>query len=319
MLSTNSEIKIPTLFGLGLLVVGLIGGVWLVTQSKTGMWQTKASTTATPKNIALVNLADTSATVMWQTDEETTGFIQAGVSGSLDLTFRDERDLKIPQPHRLHFVTLTNLAPNTVYYYKLSSPPSLYPKDPLSFRTLAPLSPSSSQPVIGTVLDADLPVSEAFVSLEIPGVYKTAAITKLGGSFILPTTQLRSSTTEEIFDINKTQAKTTLTVFNLDKSSRVNLTLPLSQNQLPPIRLGQDLDFGQTQASPAADLTASDLNSDGVINSVDSSIVLKNFGKDKIFKGADLNHDGVVDEKDLQIINQFTLKTFPSPSPGLKE
>lgn len=154
--------------------------------------------------------------------------------------------------------------------------------------------------------------------MEIPGIQKSAAITKLGGSFILPTAQLQTIS-GEIYNVEEISTTTTLTVFNAEKSARVSLKLPLKDNQLPPITLGQDLDLTVKEASPTPNLTIYDLNNDGTINAVDTSIILKSIKNKSYLKKADLNTDGKVDEKDLQTINQFTLKILPSPASESKE
>lgn len=305
----HSKATIPTLLGLAILILGLAGGVILATKPGLLGLQTKAAPTSTPTNINIVNISDTSASVCWQTDQLISGFIQADTNpNNRKMVFQDDRDLQGPQNHKLHFVTLIKLSPNTVYYFKIKSGSSTYPTgDPLSFKTEPSAISFSHQPIIGIVLDSNLqPVDEAIITLQIPGTQKLATITKAAGNFILPLTQIKIE--------DHTQA--TLSAFNTQASSQVLLTLPLKDQTLTPITLGKDLDLAFKIASPTATEPQYDLNGDGVINSLDRSIVLKSFGplrpeasKNPQNRGADLNRDGIVDQKDLDIIDHLIPKS----------
>ena len=80
-------------------------------------------------------------------------------------------------------------------------------------------------------------------------------------------------------------------------------------NPLRPIKIGETLDLTVNQPtdkltvtpsiSSNPDLVKYDLTGDGIINSSDYAIVLRNFGKNPQNKRADLNLDGLVDQKDL--------------------
>lgn len=293
----DSEVKIPTLLGISILVAGIILGVFLVVRNQ--ILDSKASQVVTPKEIKVVNVGGNSASVYWQTDEKAQAFIQAGTVESLGSTFRDDRDIATPQPHRYHFVTLTNLLPETTYYYKITSGKFIYPiGKPLSFKTAASQKPTGLQPLIGTVItSAKEPVDEALITLDIPGNQPLATITKLGGSFILPLNQIKID--------NPTVVK--LVAFDGTRGSQVKINLPLKVSTLPPITLGEDIDLSALIPSPSPSpsvFSRFDLNEDGVVNAPDLSIVIKNRGKNPKDKRADLNGDGVVDQKDINLINQ---------------
>ncbi|MFC1726444.1 fibronectin type III domain-containing protein [candidate division KSB1 bacterium] len=64
----------------------------------------------------IVGLSDDRATIFWKTDESSSSVIEYGTD-SLDLnTSKSELDLK-----QSHNITITNLLPNTKYYYRISS------------------------------------------------------------------------------------------------------------------------------------------------------------------------------------------------------
>ncbi|MBI4037266.1 fibronectin type III domain-containing protein [Candidatus Daviesbacteria bacterium] len=296
----NVEIKIPTLLGLGVLLIGLLVGVALV--AKPQFLTSRAAVSAVPKNITVVNLSGTTASIYWQTEQETTGFVKLGTTTTTDQTFTDDRDSGVPKPHLLHFVTLTNLSPNTTYYYKVTAGSTIYPtKAPLTFQTVTDTPLSDNQPIIGTALNADLtPASEAVITLKLPNA-TLATITKMAGNFILPLANLSSFTAT---------TSATLTIFDFQKSSKVQIQLP-STSILPPITLGEDLDLTPKVASPTSTRAKYDLNGDGVVNSLDLAIILKNLGKNPKIKQADLNEDGVVDQKDVNLMNKAISQTVP--------
>ncbi len=308
----GSKIRIPTLLGLGVLVVGMVAGIFLTTQKQAALFKTRAAISAAPKNITVTNISDTSASIYWQTDEDAPGFIQVGSSSSLDLTFKDDRDSGPPQSHRLHFVTISGLTPNTTYYYKINSGSAIYPSgDPATFKTADSQAVSNLQPLVGTIIDSTMqPVTEALVVLSIPGAQNLATISKVSGNFILPLKEIRNTDLKQM-GLPEGSTTATLTVFNSQSKSLINLQLPLSNSVLQPITLGQDLNLIPTPASPAATQNKYDLNGDGVINSLDMSILLKNFGKNPKNKAADLNADGVVNQKDVDLLNKFIPRVSP--------
>lgn len=306
----NKEIKIPTLIGLTVLTIGLGIGVFLTTNQQ--ILKSRASANFEPKNVTIINITDNSTAISWKTTEPTSGFVQAGTTSSLGLTFKDERDQELPQPHLLHFVTLTNLSPNTTYYYKINSGSSLYPtKETLTFRTISPIPANNLQPLVGTVLQEDkTPASEALITLEVPGAQTLATISKKGGNFILPLTQLKSEDLTQSWQTLPASARIKITDGRL--TSILNFKLTSAQNFLPPIILGQNQDITPQEPSSTSS-SKYDLNGDGIINSLDLSEVLKNVGPSKSPKNmkADLNNDGKVDQEDVSIISKSISKIYP--------
>ncbi|RJP47237.1 MAG: hypothetical protein C4584_00700 [Armatimonadetes bacterium] len=306
----KSEIRIPTLLGLGVLLSGMIVGVLLITSRQ--IFTSQASKSYIPQIVTLANISANSFSVYWQTDQPTIGFVQAGPTTQLNLTFTDTRDAQVPGEHQLHLVTLKNLTPNTTYYYKISSGSIIYPEgQPLSFTTPAETVSNDQQPLVGTVLDSTMqPVTEALVTLEIPGAHPLAAVTKIAGNFILPLTDVRHKETGENMSLDKLiNAK--LTIFDTIKTSNTTIPLPLVNSILPPVILGGEINLNVPVASPSAATSIYDLNGDGVINSLDLSIILKNAGKNPQDRRTDLNRDGIVDEKDIEIINKLIPQVRP--------
>lgn len=312
----SGVIKIPTLIGLGVLLVGLAGGVYLTTQNQ--ILKTRAAASFAPKNVNVYNLSASSAAIFWQTDEAVTGFVQfVQAETSEKSIYRDDRDVNTPQPHKLHFVTLTNLTPNTTYSYQIYSGEIIYPNTPATFTTLSPTETLNWNPVVGIILNADnRPADEALIVLELANAQKQATVTKMGGNFIMPLSNLRTADLLKIFSGNNTPHKAKLIISSPQSSSRVSIFVPSENPSLPPVILGKDADLTQnsTHQKPtttpiSVEIQKYDLNSDSIINATDISIILKNFGdiKNNASVSAekqkmDLNKDGAIDQKDVNLI-----------------
>ncbi|MDO8429489.1 MAG: fibronectin type III domain-containing protein [Candidatus Daviesbacteria bacterium] len=272
--------KIPTLLGLGVLVAGLTTGVILVSTNQ--IFQSQASPTFEPLGVEVSNISDTQATISWSTQSPISGFIKASKESSLDQSYKDDRDESAPENHQSHFVTIRNLTPKTTYYFKIQSGTTLYPStDPLTFTTAAEVLTQNLLPIIGQVLTPDyLPADDVILLLNIPGGQKLASITKSGGSFILPLAQLLTEDLSTNFLLSETQTIAELFIVSPSGKSKVELELPLSDSEIPPIVIGQDQILASDESTATPTPTPKlDVNDDGVINSVDRIISQQNAGK----------------------------------------
>jgi hypothetical protein len=84
------HLRIPTLIGLGILLVGLVGAVLLVQQQQ--QLTSRASQAApTPRNVSVSNITDQSFTVSWITDSAASGFVALEREGTVQRVL-DDRD-----------------------------------------------------------------------------------------------------------------------------------------------------------------------------------------------------------------------------------
>jgi hypothetical protein len=309
----NSEIKIPTIFGLGVLLVGLAAGTLLVNGNIN--FNLRAQEGENPLGLAVTNVSGTSASIYWQTKNPVSGYVKAGTTTSLGLTFLDDRDLQKPQDHQIHFVTLTNLSPATTYYFKLGLNGESYPPGNkfLSFKTATSITPQNLEPLTGSVVDKNIqPISEALVNLEIPGAQTLSTVTRVGGNFFISLNTIRNRQTNQNFKLEEnTEAR--LIIISPDLTSKINFKLSVQNPVLPPVVLGQDLELVSQLASPSPTIRTInyDINQDGVVNSLDRNVILKNRGKNPKQKESDLNGDNVVDQKDLNQFDQY-LQALPT-------
>lgn len=300
-----SKLRIPTILGLALVLVGLFAGVFLVLQNQSIL--TQASADQLPQDIIVSNIENTRATITWQTKSITSGFVTYGINSSSEQTAIDDRDSSLPKSYHTHHVTLNNLTPETTYQFKIISGKSA---SEIQKFTTAPQSPQNNlSPIIGIVIDKDQTLDDAIAYFLIAGTITQSSPVK-NGNFLLPLSQVRTQDLSSIF-IPKNDTIGKITVIAPNGSSNVLVRLSDLNGPIGPIKLGETIDLtinqspsiNQPTPTPTTtanpDLSLFDLSGDGIINSSDYAVVLRNFGKNPQNKRADINSDGVVDQKDL--------------------
>lgn len=300
------KFKIPTLLGLGVIIVGIIAGVFLVVKEQ--IFLSQAATNLTLQNITLSNLTDDSATISWQTSTPIASFITFGQTSPDEQTILDDRDTNLPtgkpKAYSIHYVTIKNLLPKTTYQYKIVSGKIL--SEINKFTTAAPLnSQTGFRPIIGSVLDEDKPLNEGVAYLSIADTATLSSLIKDTGNFLIPLSQIRKADLSDTYPLTE-DTTIKLTVISAKGSVNALFKFKTSDNTLPALKIGQDVDLTTQTQKPAIpsdeELNIYDLNNDGKINAADNAIILQNFGKNPQNKKADLNKDGVVDQKDLDLI-----------------
>lgn len=285
------KFRIPTLLGLTLILLGLGSGIYLVLQQQITL--TRAAPDVLPQNIQLTNVSDEGVTLSWTTSSVTIGFVTFGKSRAEEQTVTDDQDLASPKMRTLHYVNIKNLTPDTTYQYKIKS--GKITTKPASFKT-APVNVAQNnfQPIIGSVINGDQPLKEGIVYLTIDRAIVQSALIKELGNFIIPINSIRTSegTLVKIEVISQEERKGSAT-FVLSNSSE----------PIGPLKLGQDLDFSTEPKALGISVNKFDLNGDGIVNSKDYSLVLKNLNKVLKDSKFDLNSDKKVDKKDLEIIS----------------
>lgn len=312
----KKKIKIPTIFGLTLLLIALALGV-VVFYYQEDINQKKLAAFS-PKNIALVNVTDKSAAITWQTDTKVIGEVIYGPDNNLEKTQSDDRDLNKSFSSRLtHFVTLKNLKSNTKYYYKIKSKNFTYPETIQEFITSPQINTQAAnqllKPIIGTIVDTSLePIDESVIFLKINGASTLASFSTHVGNFIIPLKNLLTSDLKQPFAFEN-NIDATLEIRRGNQQSIVDITIPLKDKTLTAIQMGRNINLKEYIVSSSAQLKSQpkidpklkfDLNGDKKINSVDLSIVTQNFGKNPKIKEADFNRDGIVNQKDIELVKK---------------
>lgn len=253
--------RIPTLFGLGVLIIGIFTTTFLV---RSGViFESKASPAETPKNIRVTNISATSFTVSYITDASVIGSINFGKDKNFGLTALDERD---PEgkiiPHVIHHLTLKNLAPKTSYFFDILSGQNTFLNNSLPFEVTTGETirekPSSQSSLAGNVILPDAgKLNEGIVYAALENGQTISALIKENGSFSLPLSLLRTANLSSYFPFSE-DTVINLLVTNGTLESHILLS-PAQTTLIPTITLSYDYDFTVTKnpiASRSGKLTS---------------------------------------------------------------
>src|SRR3989344_361432 len=178
------EIKIPTLIGVLVAIGGLVSGMYLLRGSLRSVLF--ASAEETPKEVRVVNIADTSFTVTWITDKTTTGFVQYGEgSKAPDLVVSDDRDQEKGEvgSYFTHYVTIKALKPGEEYGFKIGAKGQVYKL--MTGVTIADT--PAADVAYGQVARANGdPAEGAIVYLRVETGSPLATLVKSSGSWVIP-------------------------------------------------------------------------------------------------------------------------------------
>jgi hypothetical protein len=192
------EKQIPTLLGLGVLLVALVAGMVLL-GGDTGVFAPRATPQTTPKNIKFTNVTDTGFTASFLTDDKVAGFIKYGTAADkLTSQASDDRDQLSGTvgEYQQHHITVRGLQPNTNYYFLLGTGTrSTFDNSgaPFTLKTAARGgAPSAAKTVYGSVVtDAGTPADGAIVYVALEGVGEMSSLVKSSGSWAIPLSNAR--------------------------------------------------------------------------------------------------------------------------------
>lgn len=190
--------KILAALALILLLSGVAFSVYLVSQ-KTNFFS-KASSSESPQQVKVTNLSDNSFTISWVTGKKVPGFISWGPSEKLGKTTMDDRDINNPSPRFTHHITLKDLDPKTIYYYKINSGSVTLGNQGKSFaQETAPVSvstPPLAEPIYGAINKKDGGVpGEALVYINIGEGTPLSSFTRGDGKWLIT---LNNSRTKDL-------------------------------------------------------------------------------------------------------------------------
>lgn len=190
--------QFPTLIGLTILVIALVGGIYLV-GSGGGVFNPRATPQTTPKKIKLTNVTNNSFTVSFLTDESVSGFVKYGTEAEkLNSQASDDRDQLSGSvsDFQTHHITVRGLKPNTTYYYLLGTGRgSTFDNNGAAFTvktTQQGGSPPAAKTVYGSVLNpAGAPADGSLVYVAIEGVGEMSSLVKSSGSWAISLSNAR--------------------------------------------------------------------------------------------------------------------------------
>lgn len=220
-------------------------------KTKTSFFS-KASTGPEPKEMQITNLADNSFTISFLTTAEVASFIQYGTSETLESTANDDRDSSGPSPRSTHHITLKNLDPDTIIFYKISSGGKTFQqKTAPKVKDTPPL----PQPVFGKIVG-----KEAIVYLKIAGGEKLSSYTRENGNFLIT---LNNARTEDLSNYLEPKAGDNLEITIVSENGQVSKTEKYTAENKPLSDI-----ILNSQPQPDNNQTV-DLNGDGVVNIFD--------------------------------------------------
>lgn len=304
--SIFTKLRIPTLLGLAIIILGTAAGVYGVLRQETTNSNVYAQ--EIPQNIVITNVTQESVTVSWQTPVPTLGYITFGKNSTNEQTALDERDKESTKQHKLHYVNLQGLDPEATYQFKIVSG-RFVSQESLRLTTAATdVSQNGFKPVIGNVVLEDEPLLEGIIYLSVDDMNDQSALLGSFGSFIIPISLAQKVDLSGIFQPNSgTSGK--LKVISEDGGiASATFNFAKDSEPLGTLKIGTNINFTAAQEpSPSPKPAGSprvrfDLNEDGILNASDYSIMLSNLGRNPKDKRTDLNSDEVVDQKDLKIM-----------------
>lgn len=253
------EKRIPTTFGILLLIVAVLATSYLV---NTGViFFGGATPSDNPQDVRITNITDTSFTVTYHTAAKVIGTISVGETKDALTTVLDERDQQsgIPQPYFLHSITAQKLKPQTTYIFSITSGTTTYQNNGTLFttQTSSPItdSPTAAIPLSGTLIGTDgASPPEAFVFVTVAGGQTLSVLSKSNGIYIVPLNTIRTKEGRAYLALTP---ETVVQILATDGTQNSQAQIQVKgDNPVPVITLGSNYNF-VVNAVPIASTAAS--------------------------------------------------------------
>lgn len=261
----RKRFTIPSLVAIILLLVSIGVGVLLV--KKKQFFKVGAGGNPNPENIKMTNISDSSFSVSWATDKESLGFIEWGKNSDLGKVIPEEGKSKL-----IHLVTIKNLKPETVYFFKINSGSKLFDNDGKAWQV-------ETGPVLNlnttTQVSSGIIISQTNIPLEgvlvyisssnSPGISPLATLTNKKGEWVIPLSQAR---TTDLSSYNKLEVGSSLEIFvqgGVNGSSKIRVLVGGS-NPTPPIQVGQEYDFTSLKPESNSEIPKANIELSGPVS-----------------------------------------------------
>lgn len=257
--------QIPTIVGLIVLVLGMIGGIWFLYQGPA-VFAPRATPQTTPKNIKVTNVTDASFTVSFITDEATAGFVKYGAAANaLNTQAGDDRDQLSGSVGKFttHHVTVRGLTPNTQYFYTLGTGSNARFDNngaPFTIKTTPRgTTPPAAKTIYGPVLnESGSPAEGSIVYVSLAGVGEMSALVKSSGSWAVTLSNARTTDGTQYATIKDTD-ELTIKVQGPRVNSTTSTTVTVADAQpVPQLSLGAASTQQSVQKSDDTNLLMSD-------------------------------------------------------------
>jgi hypothetical protein len=238
--------RLPSLIGILFFGISLLTITWLT--GNVVIFGSKAAAGATPKNVQISNISDTSFTISYVTDDSVIGSLSFGRNATLNKIALDERDQQTGSPaqHRIHYITVGALSPTTKYFFAIVSGGENFSNNSVPYEVVtAPTikdKPTSQAPINGHIIlsDGNIP-SEGIVFVSTDTSQLTSTLLKTDGSYLLPLNTIRK---KDLLSILPLSASIVLHINAIDATAQSTTSVLADQvNPIPPITLSKNYDF----------------------------------------------------------------------------
>jgi uncharacterized protein YxeA len=251
----KKEKRIPTIVAFLILILGIVGGVFLIRNASS--WFIGANPEITPKEVKITNITENSFTVSWVTDSQTLGFVKYGTDKEIPFTAQDDRDQLSGNQGNFftHHVTLKGLTPSTNYFFKINSGGKLFDNNGQLYevKTAPSLQGSvrESDVAYGTILKQDgSPAEGVIVYLTLANASPLSTLTRSSGNWMIPLNLARSIDLSSWAAYDKEASVEEIFVQGGPAGTATAISVTKNDNPLPPITLGGNFDFRQAPPSP---------------------------------------------------------------------
>jgi hypothetical protein len=229
--------RLPSVLGVLFLAlsIGTIG--WL--SGNAVLFGTKAATDATPKNVKISNVSDSSFSVSFITTDSAPSGIKYGTSNNPDFVALDDRDIEKGKlsNYTAHHITVKNLSPSTKHYFVITSGGNnfLNGTSPYEVTTGAdPVVKKIGNIMNGKVINEDGQApDEGLVYASIDPSKVASGLVSNGGSYVIDLSVLGEVKPDSVLN---------LVILASNKESKV--TLNGSQiSRVPLVTLSKNYDF----------------------------------------------------------------------------
>ncbi|MCA9371426.1 fibronectin type III domain-containing protein [Candidatus Woesebacteria bacterium] len=192
----------------------------------------------------VTNLTSKQAAILWAASAEDEGSIVYGTKKNrLDLIAIDSLG---KGKKKYHFAELTNLEPNTTYYYRiLTTDGTLVAADgdSFSFKTAKETQVNTASPAYGTVINPDqTPADKVLVVMYVSNAYPLADVTSSSGEWLIPLQNIVNAKTLEPLTPSE-QNIITINIFTSNRHSSIRALLKNTHPLPETVILGNNYSF----------------------------------------------------------------------------
>ncbi len=253
----QNKLKIPSLLGVFVLVLGLAVGVALIGQRQ--IFRLGASADSAPQDVRISNVTDSSFTVSWYSTKPTVGYISWGSTTALG----QSSEVSGLDTKTVHSVTVDELSASTNYYFVINSGGVEFDNNGIAWSVATGPTLSVNATALlasGTIRAADgSPASDVLVYINGGGLAQVSGVTSQNGTWTIPLSSARSRTLSAYANLT---ANDILDVYVQAGGLGVATAQVLvsQTNPTPEIVLGQSYDFRNDQTIDSGGLPEADLS-----------------------------------------------------------